>query len=374
MNISETHIAGLIAWRLSPLLDVVRYQRLLERIADPAKLLDNPALAEEFPLFRQKLGLKAYQRDALETLKNWSSIGISVTVLGAADYPRALACIADPPYLITYRGRMSNDLSAMPAISIIGSRRADSEGIEIAQHFASELTKRGITIISGMALGIDGAAHRGAIQVARAQHQQPSTLAIVGNGLSQVYPRAHEQLAKEILESGGMLISQFDPKEPPYPVNFLNRNRLIAALSQATLVVQASEKSGSLVTAKYALEYGKELMIVPGSVKDPRYTGSNRLLQHGAHLVTKPADIFECLPDLKNIKPEAARKTELARTEHWITKLLSQSGPQEFFQLQNQAPNSAALHQELLELELAGIVERLPGNQIALTTTEALKS
>jgi DNA processing protein len=368
--ITESQIAGFIAWRVSPLLDVVAYQRVLECIGDPANLFSNFVPEKGLEVLAQKLALRAYREEARQTLVNWREAGIQVIVLGEERYPSELRHISDPPLLLSYRGEWLSTMRQFPHLSIVGSRRADSEGIEIAQHFAKELTRCGSCIVSGLALGIDGAAHRGSLQGRLSGHVP--TIAVLGNGLSQVYPRSHAALAREILDCGGVLLSQFDPAEPPYPVNFLNRNRLIAALSLGTLVVQASDKSGSLVTAKHALEYGKELYIVPGSIKDPRYLGSNKLLQHGAHLVTSPDDLLQLAPELRS-KATEARSASTDSAHHWLLTLLAQHASLHLDELLPHAPEPEQFFEQLLMLELEGRIARQPGNRIALSTSMRLE-
>jgi DNA processing protein len=314
-------------------------------------------------------------------IEHWQEQGIGLLVLGEPRYPKLLSELSDPPMILTYRSkRKLCDLNRLLAISIVGSRQADREGVEIADAFGEALASNGVTVVSGLALGIDGAAHRGALRGAQcAPSETPPTIAICGNGLRSVYPRTHEALARDLLESGGIMLSQFDPNEPPYPVNFLNRNRLIAALSLGTIVIQASEKSGSLVTARNALEYGRELFILPGSIKDPRYLGSNKLLQHGAHLVTQIDDIFEHLPELsraRTVSPHASAAAIGAasspRHAHWLLAALSQKQALHLDEARNHSPNQEQFFSELLALELAGSIVRLPGNMLALSTKTRL--
>lgn len=373
-HVTETQVAGFIAWRLSPLINVVQYQALLKRVGEPGKLLENPALADEFPALKEKLRLRALRHEARTCLRGWREQGIGVLVLGGPDYPPELLTIPDPPFLLTFRGAWSQERMNVPRLSIVGSRRADSEGTEIARHFASALAQRGVCIVSGLALGIDGAAHRGAISAAHAGSTVP-TVAVCGNGLMQVYPRAHLSLARELLESGGVLLSQFDPQEPPYPVNFLNRNRIVAALSAATLVIQASDKSGSLVTARHALEYGKELFIVPGSIRDPRYLGSNRLLQHGAHLATGPQDIFETMPEYARAPGQSGEMgvSGVSEQHRWLFQALLPEDRMAIDDLYAQSPEPEQFFEQLLLLELDGVITRHPGNQVSLSTAKRLE-
>lgn len=370
-SITDNQIAGVIAWRLSPPIDVDQYRNLLKLVGEPGRVFDNLSILSDLPRFSAKLQAPANRREVKDLIASWNAQGIKILVYGEPEYPEELTQISDPPLLLTYRGNWSQ--FGATRISIVGSRRADREGIEIAQHFAHAIVAGGSCVVSGLALGIDGAAHRGALMAAPMLDKFAPTIAILGNGLSQIYPRTHAPLAKEILDSGGLIMSQFDPHEPAYPVNFLNRNRLIAALSLGTLVIQASDKSGSLVTARYALEFGKELFIIPGSIKDPRYAGSNRMLKHGAHLITTLEDIGEICPQI--ISKESCRSDALTITNEcrWLMELLLESDTVALDYLHQSAPEPEKFYQQLLLLELDGLITRLPGNQIALSTRTRLE-
>lgn len=224
---------------------------------------------------------------ALDKLELWQLRGISMTSIFEETYPSNLRNIDDPPPIIFWRGQEPSNLSKYNCIAIVGSRRADPEGIELAKYFASRLVNLGLPVVSGLALGIDAAAHTGALN---SRFCCP-TVAVLGSGLNNIYPSKHLELAAEILGKGGTLISQFDPDTPPYPANFLNRNRIIAGLSKAVIVLQATLKSGSLVTARNALDQGKDVLVVPGDIYNPRFEGSNKLIQQGAILVASFDDI-----------------------------------------------------------------------------------
>ncbi len=371
--ISENQIAGVIAWRLSPLLDVDRYRELLKLLKQPGLLFDNRNEIADLPELARKLQSSAFRKEVSAQISAWKQKGIGVVVYGDDLYPDDLREIADPPLLLTYRGQWKRERFANPRLSIVGARRADTDGVEIAHCFAKTVAEGGATVVSGLALGVDGAAHRGALAGYAEISAAPPTIAILGNGLTQIYPRSHTPLAKDILDRGGILISQFDPDEPAYPVNFLNRNRLIAALSIGTLVVQASEKSGSLVTARNALEYGKELFIVPGSIKDPRYSGSNKMLQHGAHLVINPDDLFELIPDLNKPTGSPRSGAAVAPQYRWLIECLEGVEAESIENLMRISPQPERLFEQVLALELEERIVRKPGNFVALTTTSRLK-
>ena len=178
----------------------------------------------------------------------------------------------------------------MRSVAVVGSRRATPYGLEVAETLAADLAARGVTIVSGLARGIDSAAHRGALRVGG------RTLAVLGSGVDVIYPPENRRLAAEIAERGA-LISQFAPGTPPLPQNFPTRNEVIAGLSLAVVVVEAAEKSGSLITARLAAELGREVLAVPGRITAPESRGANRLIQDGAHVAMGWEDVVAVLPE-----------------------------------------------------------------------------
>jgi len=207
-----------------------------------------------------------------------------------AGYPPLLREIANPPPQLFVRGNV--DALTLPQLAIVGSRNATPAGAESAHSFASHLAARGFCITSGLAEGIDAAAHRGALATAG------RTIAICGTGLDVVYPRQHEQLAENIVASGGALVSEFAPGTQVHRSNFPRRNRLISGLSIGTLVVEASLRSGALITARHAMEQGREVFAIPGSIHNPVARGCHHLIRSGAKLVETADDIVEELDGL----------------------------------------------------------------------------
>jgi DNA processing protein len=207
---------------------------------------------------------------------------------GDASFPSRLAEIPDAPATLHVRGTLV-DADAL-AVAIVGSRRATPYGLEVAEMLAADLAARGVTIVSGLARGIDSAAHRGALRVGG------RTLAVLGSGLDVIYPPENRRLAAEIAERGA-LVSQFVPGTPPLPHNFPTRNQVIAAMSLAVVVVEAAEKSGSLITARLAAELGREVLAVPGRITAPESRGANRLIQDGAHVAMGWEDVVAVLPE-----------------------------------------------------------------------------
>ncbi len=207
-----------------------------------------------------------------------------------AAYPALLREIARPPPQLFVRGNV--DALSLPQLSVVGSRNATPGGTETAHNFASHLAVRGFCITSGLAEGIDAAAHRGALEV------RGRTLAVCGTGPDMVYPRQHERLAEEIVAAGGAIVSEFAPGTAVNRANFPRRNRLISGLSVGTLVVEAGVRSGALITARHAMEQGREVFAIPGSIHNPVARGCHQLIRNGAKLVETAADIVEELTSL----------------------------------------------------------------------------
>jgi DNA processing protein len=207
---------------------------------------------------------------------------------GDAGFPSRLAEIPDAPATLHVRGTLV-DADAL-AVAIVGSRRATPYGLEVAETLAADLAARGVTVVSGLARGIDSAAHRGALRVGG------RTLAVLGSGVDVIYPPENRRLASEIVVRGA-LVSQFAPGTPPLPHNFPTRNQVIAGISLAVVVVEAAEKSGSLITARLAAELGREVLAVPGRITAPESRGANRLIQDGAHLAMGWEDVVAVLPE-----------------------------------------------------------------------------
>jgi DNA processing protein len=212
-----------------------------------------------------------------------------IVTLADLDYPQSLLNIPDPPLLLYVKGRLT--LLNQPSLAVVGSRSATPQGINNAEAFAKSLSDAGLCIISGLAHGIDAAAHRGALR------GQSSSIAVVGTGLDKVYPSANRDLAHALAQQGAM-ISEFPLGTPPLAANFPRRNRLISGMSLGCLVVEASLQSGSLITARLALEQGRDVFAIPGSIHAPQSKGCHALLKQGAKLVETAQDILEELGSL----------------------------------------------------------------------------
>lgn len=277
-----------------------------------------------------------------------------VLTVGDADYPALLLQTADPPLLLYAQGHLS--LLKNPALAVVGSRNPSAQGIDNARAFALHLSRAGVTIVSGLALGIDGAAHEGGLG------GRGRTIAVVGTGLDRIYPARHRALTHRIAAEG-LLLSEFDLGMPPLRENFPQRNRVIAGLARGTLVVEAALPSGSLITARQALEAGRDVFAIPGSIHSPQSRGCHALIKQGAKLVDTADDVLGEL----NWAPAAAPAPEgatgaaappgsdalldaLGHDPTTLDALLARTGA-----------SAAELNVRLLELELEGRVARLPG-------------
>jgi DNA processing protein len=280
-----------------------------------------------------------------------------VIVVGDARYPQILLESGDPPLLLYARGRI--ELLQSPAIAIVGSRNPTAQGLENARAFASHLSRAGWVIVSGLALGIDGAAHEGALEGGA------GSIAVVGTGLDQIYPARHRALTERIV-AGGLVISEFAIGTPALPEHFPIRNRIIAGLGRGTLVVEAALQSGSLITARLAAESGRDVFAIPGSIHSPQARGCHALIKQGAKLVDSAADIVDELATFAPTSPSHEADIAATASAPSIRKdpVLDALGfdPIGLDALIARTGRSAAdLSARLLELELQGRVARLPG-------------
>ena len=282
------------------------------------------------------------------------------------DYPLALAAIADPPPVIVLKGHAH--LLRQPVVGIVGARNASANGTRLTRKLASDLGAAGIVIASGLARGIDTAAHEGALAT--------GTVAVVAGGIDTVYP-PENALLQEQIGTGGAIIAETPIGTRPLARHFPRRNRLISGISRGVLVVEAARRSGSLITARCALEQGREVFAIPGSPLDPRSAGANHLLRQGAVLTESAADILDVLREMGARSVEERRPSgpsapatppdddEVARGRALVAEKLSPA-PVEVDELVRQCHLSPAVVLTiLLELELAGRIERHPGNQVS---------
>ncbi len=352
---SRDELAAWLRLLETPDVGLASARRLLAAFGSPQAVFDAPSAA-----WRELLGAAATQAlgqppDTLPALVEatwqWLQDGADrqVLTLGDPGYPAAWLQTADPPLLVYAMGRTA--LLAAPCIAVVGSRNPTPQGRENAKAFAAEFSRAGLTVVSGLALGIDGAAHEGALTAAG------STIAVVGTGLDRVYPKRHLALARRIAAEG-LLLSEYALGTPPLAPNFPRRNRLIAGLCRGTLVVEAALQSGSLITARLAAEAGRDVFAIPGSIHAPQSRGCHALIKDGAKLVDSARDVLEELGAPPPPAPQAAVEPGvgdplLAALGHDPVTLDALSA--------RLGESPAALSARLLELELQGEVARLPG-------------
>jgi DNA processing protein len=272
-------------------------------------------------------------------------------------YPPLLDCVPDPPPVIWVRGTIL--ALSRPSVAIVGSRAATEYAKQVAAGLAADLTRRGISVVSGLARGVDSAAHRGALEAGG------PTVAVLGNGPDRIYPAEHRDLAASICEHGA-LVSELGPGAPPLPEHFPLRNRIISGISLAVVVVEACDGSGSLITARCALDQGRDVMAVPGSVLSGRNQGSHRLLKDGAKVVESADDILEGLG-----WPSGAPAGSRARQDEDADPLLGRMAPGEAYRLDELMALTGAsgpkLLPRLMELELQGRVASSPAGTFRRT-------
>lgn len=277
-------------WRV-PRVGAKRYVAILQAFGSPKAFLQSPESE------RRRAGA-ATETEALDKAKRgadtdirWLQDNPDATILTRADenYPQALLTIADPPPVLFTRGNVG--LLSEPQLAIVGSRSPSHEGRENAHNFAQFMTQNGVVITSGLAQGIDGAAHEGALSQ-KARQLAGETIAVMGTGADRIYPAKHHDLAHRVTQRG-CIVTELPIGTPVVPQAFPRRNRIISGLSLGTLVVEAGLKSGSLITARTALEQNREVFAIPGSIHNPLARGCNHLIRKGAKLVETAADIFE---------------------------------------------------------------------------------
>jgi DNA processing protein len=307
----------------------------------------------------------AETESAIASTERWLAGGAerSVLSLADADYPAALLQCPDPPIVLYAWGR--REILGQPSLAIVGSRSCTQQGRQTAEAFARALGHAGLTIVSGLALGIDAAAHRGALQAVD-EGAAPSTIAVVGSGIDVVYPASHRALT-DAVRVRGLVLSEFVPGTPALAHNFPRRNRVIAGLARGVLVVEAALRSGSLITARLAAELGREVFAIPGSIHSPTARGCHRLIKDGAKLVESAQDVLDELRlpvQALAVAPADRRGSEpLGATQRVVLDAMGHD-PVDLDTLAVRcASATGSLSATLLELELAQYVERLPGNQ-----------
>jgi DNA processing protein len=356
-------------------LGAALFFRLIERFGKPS------AVIKALPRLQAQLAQKGFElaseRQVEEEVEALAGLGGSHLMADEPGYPQPLRNIADPPPVLTLLGR--EELLNGRAMAVVGARNASGNGRFLAASLARDVSRRGLTVVSGLARGIDTAAHQGGLD------GEGSTIAVLGAGLDIVYPPENADLHARIAVEG-LIISERAPGTPPLARHFPRRNRIIAGLSSAVLVVEAAARSGSLMTARLAGAEGREVMAVPGSPLDPRHAGTNQLLREGAALVTGIDDVMAALPAwTATPQPKAERPRRaapdappaVARPAPPHAAVAVQALPEQIATLLGVEPmpvdevirqchaSPSEVQNALLDLELDGRVKRHPGNRIS---------
>lgn len=339
-------------------------------LAQPDKTLEAAGLEPE-AIAR----LRSPPREALERMEAWlATPRHSLVTWGSPSYPPRLASIPAPPLGLWVVGERL-DLLAAPQIAIVGSRNASHGGRATARRFGAYLSRCGLTVTSGLAVGIDGAGHEGALDGGAG-----GTIAVLGNGIDRVYPPEHGALARRIA-ADGLLVSEYPPGVPPLPQHFPERNRIIAGLALGTLVVEAGRRSGALQTARRATEFGREVFAIPGSIHSPLAKGCHHLLKQGAKLVEDGADVLvelagqieiEIAPPDAEVADSGSRPMSQADDSYRNLLTCMDFAPASFADIQARCGlTTAELSSMLLVLELDGLVEALPGGRYCRVETRS---
>ncbi len=346
-------VNGLGPKKLKMLLDIFADPEVIWKLkqGDFNALKIHEKVYQELEKTRKEIDPETYLEEIYKT-------GIRVKTVYDPDYPTLLKSIYDPPIVVYYLGQFP----LMPThIGIVGTRNITGYGKLVTERFATFLAESGLVIVSGLARGVDSVAHQSTVKV------NGKTVAVLGGGLSKIFPAENTDLAREIVEIGGAVISEFPPDFPSLPGNFPSRNRIISGLSKAVLVTEAAQGSGSLITAKEALDQGREVFAIPGPITSNVSMGALELIKHGAHLLTSPEELLEIL----NIEVQSSKlkvqneNLDLSEMERKIIGLLENEARHldEICRILNQsAPEVSA---NLIRMEIKGLVKNIgTGNYI----------
>ncbi|OHC88884.1 MAG: DNA protecting protein DprA [Sideroxydans sp. RIFOXYD2_FULL_59_7] len=345
--------SGLAAWLrlyMVPGLGHGSQRRLLKVFGSPAAIFDQP-VADLTPHVKPAIARSISSEidsSLISAVSAWLDDPLNqVLTIADIEYPRSLLNIPDPPLLLFVKGRL--DLLNAPALAIVGSRNASAQGIRNAEAFALAASEAGLCVVSGLAQGIDTAAHIGGLK------GRASSIAVVGTGLDKVYPASNRDLAHSLAQAGA-IISEFPLGTPPLAANFPRRNRIISGLGLGCLVIEASIQSGSLITARLAVEQGKDVFAIPGSIHSPQAKGCHALIKQGAKLVENANDIFEELGH--SLQDVSATSTS---EEHPLFVHLGFDAVDAEALAQRSGLTISELSAILLQLELDGHIASLPG-------------
>lgn len=348
---SQIDIRGYIALSMIDGVGPIRYRKILQEGKDPNSILrEYPQLVEKI-IHKPVSDVEEIFILADKEVSKAESMGAKIFVYPLDGYPDGLRPFEYAPPIIYARGDASVLLE--PGIAIVGSRRATAYGKRVARMFAMDLVELGFVVISGGARGIDTVAHRAALA------KGGKTVVVLGSGLDVPYPAENKKLFREVVDKGGCVITEFPFGTKPNAENFPQRNRIISGLALATVVIEAGKTSGALITARWALEQGKEVFAVPGPIDSPLSKGTNQLIKMGAHMATSVQDILEEL-GIK-VEPKRPELPHLSDDESRVFNLIG-NDPVHLEELAEKLRKTPfSLLETLLSLELKGVIEQLPG-------------
>jgi DNA processing protein len=349
----------MIAYALLPFLNPARTRLLREQFGDRLEYASHGSTSFLAGLLKLSASEAALVADPLHDPAVRRAVTAErqrVITLADPDYPLLLSEIVDPPLALWTDGDRS--LLGKTSIAIVGSRRASPYSVNAASKLAGDLAARGLVVVSGLARGIDAAAHSAALDAAGL------TAAVLGTGIDVVYPRDNRRLFERVRQHG-LLLTEFPPSTPPLAQNFPFRNRIISGLTRGTVIVEASARSGSLITARLAAEQGREVFAVPGSIFAAGSVGPHRLIQYGAKLVHDVGDILDELPEALRPEPSPVAADSPAELSDDLQRVLAACSPEEPLHIDTLAArleqSGAALAETMLQLELRGLLRAVPG-------------
>lgn len=368
----EQELAAWLALSLTPRLRAKTFEKIVSLDAPKQWLSRSVSELQSVGFTAAQIDYLKHQSEAkVNALLQWKASNDHHNIVTQQDeaYPPLLKQVSSPPRVLFVSGRLS--ALSTTQIAMVGSRHATIDGLNLARQFAKQLAENQLTITSGLALGIDGYAHQGALDAGGC------TVAVLGSGLDCLYPAKHRALAEQIVSTGA-LVSEFPPDTPPKRENFPRRNRIISGLSTGVLVVEAAEKSGSLITARYAAEQGRDVFAIPGSIHLPTYRGNNQLIKNGACLVQTVDDILCEIDTLVRWTQQAVAPSLFEPYENLPTETQQELPFPELFANVGLEPTPIdilvsrthipiqELMNQLLELELLGVVTSVPGGYVRL--------
>ena len=368
-TLSDATLQSYLQLARTPTIGPITFQRLMQLYPSPQEAL--AALPELAARGGRKSPLKIASRDEVKReIDITREHGGQYLICGEDGYPEALSHIADPPIALAVHGHVS--LLGKPTLAIVGSRNASAAGQKITETLSHELSGRGLVIASGLARGIDAAAHGQALN--------GGTIAVLGNGITHAYPRENTDLQKAIL-SQGLVASENHPNSQPQAAQFPRRNRIISGLSLGVIIVEAARRSGSLITARLANEQGREVMAVPGSPLDARCHGSNNLLREGAHLIETADDVLNIIQPLLEVRTLRAKPSRQLRLQRQSPRSLTSQKRSVITRLLGPVPITIdelvtrsnepvpIVYLAILELQLAGRLTQDADGKISLLET-----